>query len=193
MSLDQLLNLSASQESEDLRDYGVYHIVGPIGPGSLRNVNEDLILKNLDHSWTDDIQLIINSPGGVASEGWPLIDLMDWIRMDVRTIGMGDIYSFGSMLVAAGTAGKRFVTPNTSIMIHNFSGGVDGPYHEIVANMKQMHDEHHRTVRFWTQHSKYKTPEDVKKYLLKSEDVHLTPQEAIEHGIIDGIAGKHDG
>lgn len=193
MSLDQLLNLSASQESDDLRDYGVYHIVGPIGPGSLRNVNEDLILKTLDSSWTDDIQLIVNSPGGLSSEGWPLIDLMDWIRMDVRTIGMGDIYSFGSMLVAAGTSGKRFVTPNTSIMIHNFSGGVDGPYHEIVANMKQMHDEHHRTVRFWTQHSKYKTPEDVKKYLLKSEDVHLTPQEAIEHGIIDGIAGKHDG
>lgn len=190
LDLRELLHISGGT-APGLQDRGVYHIAGHLHDGSLRRINEDIILKQLSTTWTDDIQLIVNSPGGLSCEGWPLVDILDWIRMDVRTVGMGDIASFGTMIVAAGTPGKRFVTPNTSIMVHNFYGGVDGKYTDIVANMKQMHDEHHRAVRFWTQHSKYNTVEEVMEHLLKSEDVHLTPEEALTHGIIDGIAGKH--
>lgn len=175
-----------------MSDGGVYYITGEIDDGDLTWLNEELLLKNMVPDWNDDIQLIINSPGGLLREGWPLIDLMDWISMDIRTVGIGEVCSLAVMLVAAGTPGMRMVTPNTSIMVHGFSGSAEGNYNDICATMKGLKDEQRRVLNFWKKHSKYKTDKDIRENLLKGTDIWLTPAEAVEHGIIDGIAGRVD-
>ncbi len=171
-----------------LKNKGIYYITGLIEEDTLLEYHQDVVLKHLNTSWKSDIQIIINSPGGSLVEGWPFIDLLQWVKMDVRTVGMGEICSLGAMLLASGTKGKRFATVNSSIMIHNFWTSVSGHYNDIIANMKTIEDENKRMLTFWKTHSKYKTNEEIQKNLLKAVDCWLTPEEAIQHGIIDGIA-----
>ena len=115
-------------DSEDyLRNSGIYYITGEIDTDSLLGYHQDILAKEIDPKWRNkDIQLIINSIGGEVSEGWMLIDLIDYVRMDVRTVGMGEICSLGTMLVAAGTKGKRSCSANCSLMVHGFSMSMSG-------------------------------------------------------------------
>jgi ATP-dependent protease ClpP protease subunit len=86
--LDVRLDSDWSPSSE-LKKKGIYYITGEIGFNSLLDIHQDILLKHMDPKWTDDIQLIINSYGGYVAEGYSLIDLLDWVRMDVRTIAIG--------------------------------------------------------------------------------------------------------
>lgn len=183
-------NSFISEASESLRRKGIYYITGEISVESLQDIQQDILLKHLTPTWQDDIQLIINSPGGYTDGGWAFVDLLSFIRMDVRTVGIGEICSFGSMLVACGTHGKRSVTKSTNIMIHGISGGLFGNEHQIAAMQKMFTHEANKTSNFWIEHSRYKTKEEIEKHFIKSTDVWLTPEEALNHGIIDGIIGK---
>lgn len=195
---EDLYNLLKSQTSDsslsstdELKRRGIYYITGEIEENSLLDLHQDLILRDLDQDWQDDIQLIVNSVGGITSEGWALTDLMDFVRMDFRTVGIGEICSLGTCIVANGTKGKRFLAPNCSVLVHGMSACLPGGNkHQIVSQMKFVMDEHKRELEFWVRNSKYETPEDVEKYLIKEVDVIMTPEEALEHGIVDGIIGR---
>lgn len=170
---------------------GIYYITGMIDEDSLLLIHQDVLLKHLDPTWTDDIQLIINSPGGLVSEGHALIDLLDWVNMDVRTVGMGECASMATMLLCSGTHGKRVVTPNASLMIHGAKWEAVGSKYDIAVVSQEMNKLHQKDVEFWMQHSIYKTPEDIEKYFLHGKnDVYLSPEEALAHGIVDGIVGS---
>ena len=78
-----------------------------------------------------DIQLYINSPGGMVTAGMAIYDTMQYIKCDVSTICMGMAASMGAFLLASGTKGKRFALPNAEIMIHQPSGGAKGQATEI--------------------------------------------------------------
>jgi ATP-dependent Clp protease protease subunit len=176
----------ASEPSETLTKKGIYYLSGEIESGSFSTISQDILSKHLDPKWKDDIQLIINSPGGETSEAWALIDLLDWVRMDVRTIGMGMCCSMGAILLASGTPGKRTVTPNCSIMIHGASiSWAAGNQQQIATVVKDMTNEFNRHIRFWINHSKYLSKEEIEKKFLSGFDNWFTAEEALKHGIVD--------
>lgn len=173
-----------------LESKGIYYISGEIETGSLIRIQQDIILKHLDPNWKSDIQIIVNSVGGDSSEGWALIDLMNWVKMDFRTVGLGQCCSLGACLVAAGTKGKRVSGENTSFMVHGAFSAIMGNKQDMASSMKSMEDEHRRDIDFWVSNSVYRTPKDVEKNLLNGKDVWMTAKEAKKVGLIDHIYRK---
>ena len=176
-------------DSEDsLRSAGIYYITGEIDTDSLLAYNQDMLAKHQDKRWRNkDIQLIINSIGGEVSEGWMLIDVMDYIRMNVKTIAMGEVCSLGTMLVAAGTPGKRVASANCSFMVHGFSMSMSGSRQALIDTMGFVEREHEREIQFWTRVSNLDRAR-VEKLFLDGRDHYFTPQEALEIGIVDEVA-----
>lgn len=188
LSLDTLSDDTDDPPGLALKNKGIYYITGGIFEDSLLEIHQDILLKHLDPTWNDDIQIIVNSVGGYSSEGWAFIDLLDWIKMDIRTVGLGDCSSLGAMILASGTPGKRQGSKNLSVMIHGaWIGDLSGNINQLVAQMKSVQDEHNRMIRFWIERSKYKNEEQIKKEFLTGVDQYFTAQEALSHGIIDNI------
>ena len=187
---DDINSNSTGDPGLSLREKGIYYITGVIESDSLMEIHQDILSKHLDSRWNNDIQIIVNSIGGEVCEMWSLIDLLDWVRMDVRTIGMGCCASAGACLLACGTKGKRVASKNLTVMIHKAWSIVDGKYDELVSRMKDMHIENKRHLDFWIEHSKYKNIKEVETYLLQSTDNYLTATEVLDHGIVDSIAGN---
>jgi ATP-dependent Clp protease protease subunit len=85
-----------------------------------------------------DIQLYINSPGGVVTSGMAIYDTMQYLRAPVSTICIGQAASMGAVLLAAGAKGKRYALPNSRIMIHQGSGGFRGNTPDVEIQMREM-------------------------------------------------------
>lgn len=175
--------------SDRLSKKGIYYITGEIDEDSLLDIHKDILDKHLDPTWKSDIQLIVNSVGGSCFEAWSLVDLLDWVKMDVRTTGMGACMSMGAILLACGTPGKRVVSKNCTIMVHQHASGTWDKHGELVALTKSSHDEYERHIRFWTEHSKYTTSAQVVHSLMTTYDHYMTATEAYHHGIVDHISG----
>ena len=184
----EILGLGMNSCNEELREKGIYYITGEIVEDSLLEISQNILLKHMDPSWKEDIQLIINTVGGETAEGWALIDLLDWIKMDVRTIGLGTCCSLGAVLLAAGTKGKRVVAPNTSVMVHGAAiDGVGGTLQQLKVMTAEMEREFERDIKFWTTHSVYNTSDKVKGVFLDGNDHYYSSEEALAHGIVDSI------
>lgn len=115
--------------SYDLVKKRTVYLIGEVNDESAISVITQL--KYLDGKSSNDINLIINSPGGSVADGLAILDVMGSLHSDVSTIGLGQACSMGAFLLAAGTHGKRFVTPNTEVMIHQPLGGVKGQATDI--------------------------------------------------------------
>lgn len=184
-----ILDRGGSSE-ELLKEKGIYYITGAIDENGLLDIHQDILLKHLDPKWNQDIQLIINSVGGSCSEGWALLDLLDWIKMDVRTTGLGFCASLGAVLVACGTKGKRSATRNTSFMIHGaFAGHMEGNKQQIAAQVRDFEQEYERDIRFWLEHSKFTRKQEIENNFLNGIDKYISPEEALKFEIIDEVIG----
>lgn len=107
----------------------VVFVGGPIDDGVANRVVSQMLL--LASNSNSDITLYINSPGGSVSAGLAIHDTMQHISCDVKTVGIGMCASMGAFLLCSGTAGKRFVLPNTQVLIHQPLGGVAGQASDI--------------------------------------------------------------
>lgn len=131
-----------------------------------------------------DIQFYINSPGGSVTDGMMIYDTMKLIKPDVQTICMGMAASMGSVLLSAGTKGKRCILPNAEVMIHQPLGGAQGQATEIL--IAADHIKATRTkLNMILADSCGKTLEELEKDT--DRDHWLTAQEALEYGIVDKI------
>ena len=119
-----------------LRDR-IVMVSGPIETNMANTIVAQLLFLESENP-NADISLYINSPGGDVSAGWAIMDTMQYIKPDVSTIGMGLVASMGTVLLAAGAKGKRFVLPNTEIMIHQPSSGTQGKVTDMEIYMKEM-------------------------------------------------------
>jgi ATP-dependent Clp protease, protease subunit len=136
-----------------------------------------------------DIFLYINSPGGVVTAGLSIYDTMQYIAPDVQTICMGQAASMGSLLLAAGTAGKRFALPHSRIMIHQVMGGASGQATDIEIHAKEILRVKAELTGILAKH----TGKTVKQVTQDSErDNFMTPEEALTYGLIDKIITKRD-
>src|ERR1051326_3870073 len=134
-----------------------------------------------------DIDGYINSPGGSVSAGLAMYDVMQMIKCDVATICVGLAASMGAVLLAGGQTGKRYALPNARIMIHAVSGGYEGTVQDAEIRLKEMvrmHDSLNEILARHTGQPYDKVRRDMDR------DYFMSPQEALEYGIIDKIAER---
>ena len=137
-----------------------------------------------------DIQLYINSPGGSVTAGMAIYDTMQYLRCDVSTICVGLAASFGAVLLAGGTKGKRMALPNAEIMIHQpllGGDGARGPVTDIQIVSEQMQKTKARLNRLLARHTG-RTPEQIAADT--ERDKFLSAPEALAYGLIDKIIDK---
>lgn len=135
-----------------------------------------------------DINLYINSPGGVVTAGFAIYDTMQFIKPDVSTICIGLAASFGSFLLAGGTKGKRFALPNAEIMIHQPSGGSRGQATDIKIQAEQILKTKRRLNELLSQNTG-KSIEEIERDT--DRDNFMSAEEALNYGLIDAVISKH--
>lgn len=172
-------------EKKILEERGIIFISGYITKAALEPAMRRLLLYHFDEDFTDDVQIIINSPGGNLDAGWAFIDLMRFIKNPIRTIGMGEISSMATMIFIAGD--HRILAPNAIAMIHQFSAAAMGNYSDLVADRKAQDLSQKQFIKHFVEHSKYKTEKEVKQHILLSHDNYLSPLEMIKHGLADEV------
>lgn len=136
-----------------------------------------------------DIYMYINSPGGVVTSGMAMYDTMRYIKPDINTICIGQACSMGSFLLAGGTKGKRFSLPNSQIMIHQPSGGAQGMASDIEIRAKLILDLRKRLNTIYSQNTGQPI-EIIEKAM--DRDNFMTPEQALEFGLIDKIITSRD-
>jgi ATP-dependent Clp protease protease subunit len=136
-----------------------------------------------------DIRLYVNSPGGDAYAGLAIYDAMQFVKPDVQTYCVGMAMSMGALILAAGAAGKRFVLPNSKVMIHQGSGGVRGTPADIQIAAREILDQTRRYAEILALH----TGRDVEEVVRDIDrDRFLGPAEAVEYGLADTVLATRD-
>lgn len=134
--------------------------------------------------------IYINSPGGVVSAGLAIYDTMQYIKPKVVTICMGQAASMGSLLLSGGSPGQRFALPNSKIMLHQPSGGVQGMASDIQIQAQEILKTRNRLNLLYHHHTSRKL-EDIERVM--DRDTYMTAEEAKEFGVIDRILDTREG
>lgn len=136
-----------------------------------------------------DINMYVNSPGGEVSAGLAIYDTMKHVKADIKTIGLGVAASFGSVLLSSGTKGKRFILPNTEVLIHQpwVSGGIKGQVTDLEITVQQLSKNKKRLAKILADN----TGQKVEKIIEDSErDKWFSADEAVKYGLVDKVLDK---
>jgi len=131
-----------------------------------------------------DISIYINSPGGSVTAGMAIYDTMQFLKCDVATYCVGQAASMGAVLLAAGTAGKRFALPNARIMIHQPWGGVQGQATDISIQAREILRLRERLNEILAQHTGKKVEEIAKD---TDRDFFMAAEDACTYGLVDEV------
>ncbi|MDO8803886.1 MAG: ATP-dependent Clp protease proteolytic subunit [Elusimicrobiota bacterium] len=159
--------------------------------GAVSTASANIVIAQLLYLDAEDpekeINLYINSPGGMVTAGLAVYDTMQFIKAPISTICMGMAMSFGAVLLAAGSKGKRYALPNSRIMIHQpliWGGGISGQATDIEIESKEMQESKTRLINIMARH----TGQDAKKIRADMErNFYLSSSEAKDYGIIDSV------
>lgn len=164
-----------------LKDRIVF-IGGEIDDESANTIISELLF--LDSLSNDEISIYINSPGGSITAGMAIYDTMNYIKSPISTICIGMAASMASVLLANGNKGKRYILPNSEVMIHQPLGGVNGQATEIKIVADRILYLRNKLNKILAN----KTKQDIKKIEKDTErDYYLTAKEALNYGIVDKI------
>ena len=164
----------------------VIFLVGPIDDYVANVVVAQLLFLEADNP-EKDISLYINSPGGVVTAGLAIYDTMRFIKPDVSTICVGQACSMGSFLLAAGTKGKRYILPNSRVMIHQPSGGTQGQASDIAIQAKEILYLRSRLNAELAAN----TGQPIEKIELDVErDYFMAAEEAKAYGVVDSVIDR---
>ena len=159
---------------------------GPIETHMANTVIAQLLFLEKENP-NEDIQMFINSPGGVINAGMAILDTMNYIRCDVSTIAVGLAASMGSFLLAHGSKGKRFALPNSKIHIHQPLGGVEGQASDIAIEAQEILKVREQLYKMLAK----QTGQSVKQIEKDAErDKYFTANEAKEYGLVDKVISK---
>ncbi len=190
--MNTLVPMVVEQTNRGERAYDIYSLllkqriiflVGPVNDAVASLICAQLLYLESENP-NKDINLYLNSPGGVVTAGLAIYDTMQYIRPDVSTVCIGQAASMGSLLLAAGTKGKRFSLPNARIMIHQPSGGAQGQASDIEIQAREILTLRSRLNQIYVQHTGQAL--DVVEAALE-RDKFLSPVEAKEFGLIDEV------
>lgn len=136
-----------------------------------------------------DIYIYINCPGGIVTSGLAIYDTMQYIKPDVQTICIGQAASMGAMLLSAGTKGKRFALPHSRIMIHQPSGGFQGPSADVEIHAKEIMKMREVLDNILSKH----TGQPLKKIRVDTDrDFFMSGEDAKIYGIVDDVIESHE-
>jgi ATP-dependent Clp protease protease subunit len=161
----------------------VIFVSGPVEDGMSALVCAQLLYLEAENP-KKEIQMYINSPGGVVSSGLAIYDTMQYIRSPVATLCMGYAASMGSFLLAAGAPGRRISLPNARIMVHQPSGGYSGKASDIERHAEDILKIKRRLNELYAKHTG-RTYEEVEDML--DTDTFMTPEEARDWGLVDVV------
>ncbi len=137
-----------------------------------------------------DISLYVNSPGGDAYAGFAIYDAMQFVKPDVQTFCVGMAMSAGALILAGGAAGKRYVLPNSKVMIHQGSGGFRGSPSDIQIAAKEILSLTRRYAEILAEH----TGRDIEQVVQDIDrDNFLSPEEAVAYGLADVVLSSREG
>jgi ATP-dependent Clp protease protease subunit len=159
---------------------------GPINDAVANSIIAQLLFLEHEDS-KKDIELYINSPGGVVTSALAIYDTMQYVKSDVSTICIGQAASAAAVLLAAGAKGKRFALPNAEILLHQVMGGAEGQAVEIEITAKQILKIKNKINEILSKH----TGQPLDKIEKDTDrDFYLSASDAKEYGLIDGIITK---
>ena len=190
--MNTLVHMVVEQSNKGERAYDIYSrllkeriifLVGPINDNVASLVTAQLLFLESEDP-KKEINLYINSPGGLVTAGLGIYDTMQYIKPDVSTLCIGQAASMGSFLLAAGKKGKRFSLPNSRIMVHQPSAGFQGQATDIEIHANEVLALKKRLNEIYSKHTG-KSVDDVKKAL--ERDNFMTPDTAKEFGLIDEV------
>ncbi len=174
--------------SQDLQAAGMYVFMGEVSTETIQPVIEWILYENfVSNKRKKELLLMICSEGGDMSAAFALIDVMNSSLIPIKTVGLGQIASAGLLIFLTGAPGRRVLTPNTSILSHQFSWGSDGKAHELFATVKEFELTQQRMVNHYIKCTGLST-EDIRKSLLPPHDVYLTAEEALALNVCDAIS-----
>jgi ATP-dependent Clp protease protease subunit len=152
----------------------------------------NLVVAQLLHLESEDpekdISLYINSPGGSIYSGLAIYDTMMFVKPDIQTMCMGVAMSMGSLLLAAGTKGKRATLPNSRILIHQPSAGFEGQSTDIEIHAREILNMRARIDEIYAKHTGRAT-EEVRTDM--ERDRFFTAEQALEYGLVDRVLQSH--
>lgn len=187
-----LVPMVVEQSSRGERAYDIYSrllkdrvvfIVGPVEDHMANLVVAQLLFLESENP-DKDINLYINSPGGVVSAGMAIYDTMQFIRCDVSTMCVGQAASMGAVLLAAGTKEKRYCLPHSRVMIHQPLGGFQGQASDIDIHAREilkLRSELNEMLAAHTGQNVDKIAEDTER------DNFMDPQQAMDYGLVDKV------
>jgi ATP-dependent Clp protease protease subunit len=187
-----LIPMVVEQSGRGERAYDIYSrllkervvfIVGPIHDAMANLVVAQLLFLESENP-DKDINLYINSPGGSVSAGLAIYDTMQFIKSDVSTTCTGIAASMGAFLLAAGSKGKRFVLPNSRVMIHQPSGGFSGQASDIEIHAKEVLYLKRRLNEMMALHTG-QTIEVIERDT--DRDNFMGAEEAVKYGLVDKV------
>jgi len=161
----------------------VIFLTGPVEDGMAMLITAQLLFLEAENP-TKEINLYINSPGGVVTAGMAIYDTMQFIRPPVSTLCMGQAASMGSLLLCAGNKDMRFALPNARIMVHQPSGGFQGQASDIERHAQDIIKMKRRLNEVYVKHTG-QDYETIEKTL--DRDHFMTAEETKEFGIIDKV------
>tara|TARA_B110000238_G_C16032456_1_gene398152 strand:+ start:347 stop:958 length:612 start_codon:yes stop_codon:yes gene_type:complete len=193
--MNTLVPMVVEQTNKGERAYDIYSrllkeriifLVGPINDNVASLVTAQLLFLESEDP-KKDINLYINSPGGLVTAGLGIYDTMQYVKPDISTLCIGQAASMGSFLLAAGKKGKRFSLPNSRIMVHQPSAGFQGQATDIEIHANEVLSLKKRLNEIYSKHTG-KSVEDIKKAL--ERDNFMTPDVAKDFGLIDEVVEK---
>lgn len=157
-------------------------LAGPVNDRMSTIVTAQLMF--LDNADEKDITFHVDTPGGSVKSGLSMVDMMNYIHSDIVTINTGMAASMGSILLGAGTKGKRFALPNSRVMLHQVSAGASGNIQDMeisMAETKKYNNNLFELLGSYCGKSAEQVLSDTKR------DMWMTSNEALDYGIIDGV------
>jgi len=190
--MNNLIPMVVEQSNRGERAYDIYSrllkeriifVVGEVHDVMASLVTAQLLFLEAE-SPKKDIFLYINSPGGAVTSGLAIYDTMRYIRPEVSTLCTGQAASMGSLLLTAGTAGKRFSLPNARIMVHQPSGGFQGQATDIEIQAREIIEVRARLNQIYVEHTGQEL-DFIEKAM--DRDTFFTADKAKEFGLIDDV------
>jgi ATP-dependent Clp protease, protease subunit len=166
----------------------IIFITGPIEDGMATLVCAQLLFLEAENP-KKEINLYINSPGGVVTSGMAIYDTMQFIRPAVSTLCFGQAASMGSLLLAAGHKDMRFALPNARVMVHQPSGGAQGQATDILIQAREIENMKRRLNEIYVHHTG-RSYDEIESAL--DRDNFMTAQAAKDFGLIDKVVESRD-
>mgnify|MGYP006388244027 FL=1 len=189
---NNLVPMVVEQSARGERAYDIYSrllkervvfLVGGVDEYSANLIVAQLLFLESENP-DKDISLYINSPGGVVTAGMAIYDTMQFIKPDVSTLCIGQACSMGALLLAGGAAGKRYVLPNSRVMIHQPLGGFQGQASDIEIHTKEILELRDRLNKILAAH----TGQDLEKIARDTDrDNFMGAAEARDYRLVDSI------